>query len=127
MEGRNHEQIASVFPDGLINLMRHPVTLRGTGAQVREVTIEPSGQVATVQRTQRQICRVVLDGDNVMPIYRYEEKRIENLPAQTPGRHYIVSQVVAAAAPDRDDLLVPTDVVKDDHGRPVACRSLSRV
>jgi hypothetical protein len=40
---------------------------------------------------------------------------------------YIVSRVVAEAARDRDDLVVPDNVIRDDQGRVIACRALARV
>lgn len=38
---------------------------------------------------------------------------------------YIVSSIVAMAYPDRRDLLVPTDPVRDGSGRIIGCKSLS--
>jgi len=43
-----------------------------------------------------------------------------------PDVYYIVSQLVKSALPDRDDLLVPAEVVRDETGRIVGCRSLGR-
>lgn len=39
----------------------------------------------------------------------------------------IVSRLVAEACPERDDLVVPDDTVRDDAGRIIGCRALARV
>ena len=48
----------------------------------------------------------------------------EGLPDFSEGTFYIVSQIVKSALPDRTDLLVPAEVVRDDSGRIIGCRSL---
>lgn len=40
---------------------------------------------------------------------------------------FIVSRVVAEAAKDRDDLLIPDDVARDEEGRVIGCRALARI
>ena len=40
--------------------------------------------------------------------------------------HFVLSRVVKTALPDRDDLVVPDELVRDDAGRVVGCRRLSR-
>jgi hypothetical protein len=40
--------------------------------------------------------------------------------------YYIVSAMVRAALPDRKDLLVPSQQVRDDAGRVVGCKTLGR-
>lgn len=43
-----------------------------------------------------------------------------------PAIYYIVSQLVKSALPDREDLLVPAEVVRDEQGHIIGCRSLGR-
>jgi hypothetical protein len=50
----------------------------------------------------------------------------EGLPERMDGFFYIVSQLVKNACPDRDDLLVPAEVVRDGYGKILGCRSLGR-
>ena len=45
------------------------------------------------------------------------------LPEPREGVWYIVSSVVSSAHPERDDLLVPSDFVRDDRGMVTGCRS----
>ena len=46
------------------------------------------------------------------------------LPDPVPGTVHIVARVVAAQAPERDDLVWPDDLIRGDRGRVVGCRAL---
>ncbi len=46
------------------------------------------------------------------------------LPDEGGGHWYVVSQLVKAALPDRTDLLVPAEMLRDEKGRIVGCQSL---
>lgn len=50
---------------------------------------------------------------------------VEGLPAEKEGTFYIVSRLVKSALPNRQDLLVPNQQVRDEQGRVIGCRSLS--
>lgn len=50
----------------------------------------------------------------------------QGLPPFEEGTYYIVSQLVKSALPERADLLVPAEVVRDEQGNIVGCRSLGR-
>lgn len=50
----------------------------------------------------------------------------EGLPEYKDGTYYIVSQLVKSALPDRKDLLVPAEVVRDEAGTIIGCKSLGR-
>jgi len=63
--------------------------------------------------------------DNVQ-LVRKRFGSVEGLPDPMPSVAYIVSQVVADACPDRDDLLVPHDMVRDEQGRIIGCRGFAR-
>ena len=48
----------------------------------------------------------------------------EGLPDFKEGTFYIVSQLVKSALPKRTDLLVPAEVVRDEKGNIIGCKSL---
>lgn len=48
----------------------------------------------------------------------------EGLPECIDGIYYIVSQLVKTALPNRPDLLVPAEVVRDTNGQIIGCKSL---
>jgi hypothetical protein len=50
----------------------------------------------------------------------------EGLPEYQRGTFYIVSQLVKNALPLRTDLLVPAEVVRDEAGNIIGCKSLGR-
>jgi hypothetical protein len=60
------------------------------------------------------------------PLTATEFGEPEGLPAYQEGTWYIVSQIVKSALPDRTDLLVPAEVVRDSAGQIVGCKSLGR-
>jgi len=45
------------------------------------------------------------------------------LPEYQFGQFYIVSQLVKSALPTREDLLVPAEVVRDQNGNILGCKS----
>jgi len=51
---------------------------------------------------------------------------VTGLPAPENDTLYIVSQIVADACPDRTDLIVPSDIVRDPSGQVSGCRAFSR-
>ena len=48
-----------------------------------------------------------------------------NLPQRQKGTYYIVSLPVAQAFPERDDFLVPDQLVRDEEGQVIGARSFS--
>ena len=47
----------------------------------------------------------------------------DGLPEYQFGQFYIVSQLVKSALPQREDLLVPAEVVRDANGNIIGCKS----
>ena len=103
----------------LINLTPHAITIVRDGGNI---TLPPSGTIARCTVARRQVGSV--DG---IPINRTVFGAVEGLPDPQPGTYYIVSALVAQACPDRHDLLLPDDTVRDDQGRIVGCRALATV
>lgn len=62
-----------------------------------------------------------LDG---VPISRIECNNVENLPDPQPGIYYIVSNAVKTELSQRYDLLTPSEVIRDDYGNILGCKSL---
>ena len=52
---------------------------------------------------------------------------VEGLPEPQENTIYIVSALVAGAAKDRDDLVIPNDIVRDDKGNIIGCKNLARI
>ena len=60
------------------------------------------------------------------PTSKTEFGEPEGLPEFREGIFYIVSQLVKNALPDRTDLLVPAEIVRDDAGVIIGAKSLGR-
>ena len=48
-----------------------------------------------------------------------------DLPEKVEGVYLIVSRMILEANKDRDDLLVPNELVRDETGNIVGCKSLA--
>lgn len=103
----------------VVNCTPHPVTIVENGVVVR--TIPTSGEVARLS-VSTEPAGVVLG----IPITRTVFGEPVGLPEPKLGTCYIVSQLVKNALPERDDLVVPAEVVRDAAGSIVGCRSLGR-
>lgn len=94
------------------------------------VTIPPSGRVARVAMTTSKVASVAIDGDDGsradVPIMVSVAGDVYDVPDPTPDTYYIVSRLVLDSLPDRDDLVVPTGMVRDDAGNILGCTGLSR-
>jgi len=107
----------------LMNLTPHEVVLvRGE----TRLIIPPSGTVARVASDRRVVATIEVDGLRV-PINEVVFGQVENLPDPAEGVFYVVSALVARALPERQDLLVPDDTLRDERGQIVGARALARV
>lgn len=104
----------------IINATPHEVRIIKEGSAT--IICEPSGILPRVSQTTEVIGE--LDG---ITITKNKYGEVENLPPYENGIWYIVSAMVANAMPEREDLLIPNESVRDEHGRIIGCRSLARV
>lgn len=103
----------------LINLTPHDIHLMDDTEEVIE-TVPGASKPAVVGTSK------VLQGHiKGMPLYKTKYEDISGLPEKEPHVYYIVSSVVAHAAIDRDDLLVPSDLVRNSSGLVIGCKSFS--
>lgn len=105
----------------IVNLTPHSVNLfnNHTGAYD---AIAPSGIVARVAATTVP-CGTV--GAYAATTTSYGD--VENLPEPEPETIYVVSSIVAQRVPERDDVYIPNESVRDESGRIVGCRSLGKI
>lgn len=61
-----------------------------------------------------------------VPLSRPRYGEVTGLPEPEPGVLLIVSMLVQQACPGRDDLVIPSGVIRDDAGVIIGCRSLGR-
>jgi hypothetical protein len=102
----------------IVNLTPHTINVLGDNPQ----NFPPSGTVARCAVKRQQVGTV--DG---VPVNRTVYGDVTGLPAPQPGTYYIVSALVAQAVPDRTDVLITDDAVRDDAGRIIGCRALATI
>lgn len=90
-----------------------------SGAQI--FSVPPSGTQALASSSEVPVG--TLHGQSLMEV---TFGAIQNLPEPAPGVFYIVSAIAAAAAPDRTDLLLTSNPIRNDAGQIVASGALAR-
>ena len=102
-----------------INLCPHKVDILREDGSV--LTLQPSGIVPRCSQTEVKVTSV-----NGIAVTRQTYGEVYDLPDPEEGILYIVSRMVAAAMPNRSDLLIPGPVFRDpETGNPTGCRGLS--
>jgi hypothetical protein len=118
-----------------VNKTPHNVTVSATGVHVdgddwvRWVTYRPEGPAARVAVSQDDCdtfsvveCMFAFE----IPMFRESLGPVENLPDPVKGTFYIVSRVVAEAVRgERNDVVYPTNLVRDQDGRIVGCEGFA--
>ena len=107
------------LPITIINLTPHPVNLLDVDANVI-ITFHSEG---LARCSQNDIIIGKLNKDIILTKTSYGE--VIGLPEQSPRTFYIVSRLVRNALPNRTDLLVPNQLIRDSEGQIVGCRSFS--
>ena len=114
-----------------VNLTPHPVNFHLADGRV--VTIDPARPKEEVPRlkiSDGQVTALAVTGPDgestIVPVKVGGRVTAIDppLPDPVPGTVHIVARVVAAQAPERDDLVWPDDLSRDDRGRVVGCRAL---
>lgn len=105
----------------IINLTPHTINIvDGEGNQIQEIA--PSGQTARCSVSREQVSTV-----NGIPVNRTVFGEVEGLPEPQADTIYIVSALVAQARPDRNDLYIPDDTVRDEQGRIIGCKAFAQI
>lgn len=110
----------------IVNLTPHALNLMPAGPTGTVVTIPPSGLVARCAVDRVQVDTVTVDGISV-PVNQTRFGEVSNLPDPQPDTIFVVSALVAQAVPDRQDVFIVDDAVRDDQGRIIGARALAHV
>lgn len=107
----------------IINLTDHdPLNIWSNDDIV--LSIASSG---VVRRAETHADLAPLNHEGVeIPVREITYGPVQDLPAPEMGIAYIVSQLVVKGEPRRADLFYPADLVRDEHGTPIGCRTLAR-
>ena len=104
----------------LVNLTPHTINLVTENGE--EIAVEPSGQLA---RVTTETVRYGYIGK--IPLTKTEYGVVEGLPEPNDNCIYIVSLAVASRVPNRTDVMIPNESIRDDKGHVVGCKSLGHV
>ena len=63
--------------------------------------------------------------NNGIPLYDTVYGEVIDLPQPQDGVIYVVSRIVKNCVPDRKDVLVPGNLLRDDKGNVIGCNGLS--
>ena len=110
----------------IVNLTPHVLNLMPAGPDGPIATIPPSGQVARCAVDRVQVDTVTVDGVSV-PVNQTQFGTVFDLPDPQPDTIYVVSALVAQAVPDRQDVFIVDDAVRDDQGRIIGARALAHI
>lgn len=103
----------------LVNATPHPLNIVQTDGTI--LTLASSGYIPRCSSTE------IVDGSiGLINITKQTLGEVEGLPDPIPGAFYVVSRLVASAA-NRPDLLVPGSLIRDDQGKVIGCKGLSRL
>ena len=105
----------------LVNLTPHSITFVDDAGNT-VLTVEPSGQIARCSVTREKIGEI-----NGIPVNKSRFGEVENLPEPQEGTIYIVSYLTAQAVPERKDVFITDDAVRDEQGRIIGCRALAHI
>jgi len=103
----------------IINMTPHIINMADENGNISKI-FKPSGNLIKLSVKTERINII-----NGIPISKTVFGEPEGLPKEQPRVFYIVSQLVKNALPERKDLLVPSEVVRDDKGQIIGYRSLS--
>ena len=110
----------------IVNLTPHDLNLMPKGPDGPVVTIPRSGQVARCTVDRVQVDAVTVDGISV-PVNQTRFGEVFDLPGPQPDTIFVVSALVAQAVPERQDVFIVDDAVRDDQGRIIGARALAHV
>ena len=102
----------------IINLTPHKLDIKNKNGQV--VEIGGSGTIARVQVRYEPVGEV-----NGFYIHKAKYGRVEGLPDPKEGVLYVVSRMVAQAVPERKDLLIPGELLRDRDGVVIGANGFS--
>lgn len=107
----------------LRNLTAHPVVLLG----------EHDSILLPGCSSPPRICDEIVRSSSVtvdrldIPVRDITAGKVSGLPEPLDGVLFIVPRIVAATRPDRLDLVVPYEDVRDHDGRVIGCRAFARL
>lgn len=103
----------------IVNCTPHPIILLSEDEKV--ILSLPKGEIVPRLSSSTQKVGTIAG----VTITRTTFGDVEDLPQAREGTFYIVSRMILSACPQRTDLLVPNELVRDQTGHIIGCKSLA--
>jgi len=117
----------------IVNLTPHPIRIIVSSTEdiegnSKHLLLLPSGIVARCTETVQPCGELVVDQEFIVPIVRKSFGAVQGLPEPRNNTYYITSALVAQAAwaLGRADVFAPGDLIRDENGTVIGCKSLCR-
>ena len=107
----------------VVNCTPHDVNLITENGSI---TFPKSGIIPRLTEQQVKINSVIVNGIEI-DIMSKSFLEPEGLPEPKENTIFIVSALVAGAVKNRDDLVIPNDIIRDDKGNIIGCKNLARI
>jgi len=107
----------------VINCTPHDVNLI---TESGVIVFKKSGIIPRLSEQQEKISSIDINGTEI-DIVKKSFLEPEGLPEPRQNTLYIVSALVAGACKNRDDLVVPNDIIRDEEGRIIGCKNLAKI
>lgn len=111
----------------ILNLTPHALTFISGENNMERYIVEPSGIIARVSSHTEGIGSITTDDGFTIPLTTTVFGEVENLPSPEEGTIYVVSSLVAGRVPERKDVYIPNESIRDDKGRIIGCLSLGKI
>ena len=104
----------------ILNFTPHTINIMNEyGGKIQDFPSEGNARVST--STQK----IGTVGD--IDLFSKEYGQVEGLPPQENDQFIIVSRLVAAAVPHREDLVFPSGFVRNESGQIIGCLGFERI
>lgn len=108
----------------IINCTPHPINI--VNPETKEILITfPKGKIVPRLKTGIENLGIIDYGAIGIAVTRTTFGDVENLPEKKEGVILIVSRLVKQVCTEREDLLVPGSLVRDEEGNVIGCEGLS--
>lgn len=121
MENIKAEKIVIIDEVEFVNLTPHDINLiteQGTITFESAVEKEFTARCSEERSLEKDIKGVIINQKNF--------GEVANLLEPKENRYYLVSNMVISACPNRCDLIAPDEIVRNENGQIVGCRSFSK-
>lgn len=109
----------------IVNKTPHKITLLDEDDNIIR-NLPPADEPARLKTKEHIVDRVFEDSNKGVPIKKTDIIGVKNLPKSNENKFYLVSRTLASKL-NRDDLLAPNELIRDNEGNVIGCKSLAKI